>query len=296
MNSVDISHDGRYLVAGSDDMSVGLYDLEAGTKVNTYYNRAYGVDLVRFTHHNKCILCVSRRAQEHRIMYWSLHDNNILCSFLGHTEPITGIDLSPSNSTFLSSSGDGTTRIWDYTAKQSVIKFNRSRGGCFDNTGRVLACLFVKQGKSDDAQTASLDQMIHLFKTENFREKPFQTFTIENESQEIRQMKFSPNGKFLLLATGKDTLLLLNAHSGLIAQRLQASFNPSDLSTLPAIDFTPDSRFLISGSQNPQQNMFVWNLETYQQVPLMQFHLTNNGSHVRAVKFSHVHCLLATAC
>jgi len=38
-----------------------LYDLERGEKVNTYYSKRYGVDLVRFTHHNKTILCASKR-------------------------------------------------------------------------------------------------------------------------------------------------------------------------------------------------------------------------------------------
>ena len=64
-------------------------------KINTYYNKNYGVDLVRFTHHNKCILCASKRDSHYRIMYWSLHDNNILCSFIGHTDSITTIDLNP---------------------------------------------------------------------------------------------------------------------------------------------------------------------------------------------------------
>ena len=84
VNSIDISHDGKYLVAGSDDYSVGLYDLERGEKINTYYNKNYGVDLVKFTHHNKTILCASKRESHFRVMYWSLHDNNILCSFIGH--------------------------------------------------------------------------------------------------------------------------------------------------------------------------------------------------------------------
>ena len=89
INSVDISHDGKYLVAGCDDFSVSLFDLERGERVNTYYSKRYGVDLVKFTHHNKCILAASKRDTHYRIMYWSLHDNNILCSFIGHTDSIT---------------------------------------------------------------------------------------------------------------------------------------------------------------------------------------------------------------
>ena len=87
-------------------LSVSLYDLERGEKVNTYYSKRYGVDLVKFTHHNKCILAASKRDSHQRIMYWSLHDNNILCSFIGHSDMITQIDLNPADSTFVSCARD----------------------------------------------------------------------------------------------------------------------------------------------------------------------------------------------
>lgn len=108
-------------MAGCEDNSVSLYDLERGDKVNTYYSKRYGVDLVRFTHHNKCILCASKRDNNYRIMYWSLHDNNILCSFVGHTDQITHLDVNPLNSTFVSCSKDLTTRVWEYEKKQCLI-------------------------------------------------------------------------------------------------------------------------------------------------------------------------------
>ena len=144
MNSVDISHDGKYLVAGCEDFSVSLFDLERGEKVNTYYSKRYGVDLVRFTHHNMCILCASKRDNHNRIMYWSLHDNNILCTFIGHSDSITQIDLNPADSTFVSCAKDNTTRVWEYEKKQCKIRINKSSAACFDNTGMILACLYFK--------------------------------------------------------------------------------------------------------------------------------------------------------
>jgi len=144
INSVDISHDGRYLVAGCEDFSVSLYDLERGDKVNTYYSKRYGVDLVKFTHHNKCILAASKRDNHYRVMYWSLHDNVILCSFIGHTDSITSIDLNPADSTFVSQSKDNTTRVWEYEKKLCKIRITKSKASCFDNTGMILACLYSK--------------------------------------------------------------------------------------------------------------------------------------------------------
>ena len=56
--------------------------------------------------------------------------------------------------------------------------------------------------------------MIHLFNTENYKEKPFQTFTIEGESKEIKQMKFSPNGKYILLGTTNNVITLIDSFEG----------------------------------------------------------------------------------
>lgn len=83
-----------------------------------------------------------------RIMYWSLHDNNILCSFVGHTDSITHLDLNPLNSSFVSCSKDGSTRVWDYEKKQCLIRINKTKAACFDNTGNVLACVYLKDDKS----------------------------------------------------------------------------------------------------------------------------------------------------
>ena len=67
--------------------------------------------------------------------------------------------------------------------------------------------------------------MIHLFNTENYKDKPFQTFTIDNETKEIKSMRFSPNGKMILLGTIQNTLLLLDAFKGNILQRFEGNFS-----------------------------------------------------------------------
>ena len=149
---MDISHDGKYLVAGCEDFSVSLYNLESGEKINTYYSKRYGVDLVKFTHHNKCILAASKRDNHYRVMYWSLHDNNILCSFIGHTDSIISIDLNPADSSFVSQSKDNTTRVWEYEKKICKVRINKSKASCFDNTGMILACLFIKGSGKDMIQ------------------------------------------------------------------------------------------------------------------------------------------------
>jgi hypothetical protein len=46
----------------------------------------YGVELVRFTHHEQCVLCTSRppSAEDYAVRYLSLYDNQYLRFFAGH--------------------------------------------------------------------------------------------------------------------------------------------------------------------------------------------------------------------
>ena len=36
--------------------------------------------------------------------------------------------------------------------------------------------------------------------------------------------------------------------------------------------FSPDSKYVLCGSNNPNQNVFIWNIETGKEVKLINFH------------------------
>ena len=57
---------------------------------------------------------------------------------------------------------------------------------------------------------------MHLFKTENYEEKPFSIFSIEDPdfTAEIRQMKFSPDGLFIMLGSTENVICLIDSFDG----------------------------------------------------------------------------------
>lgn len=227
-------------------------------------------------------------------MYWSLHDNNILCSFIGHTDSITSIDLSPADSTFVSCSKDCTTRVWEYEKKICKIKISKSRAACFDNTGMILACLYIKDNKEQQAGKRQTIQQVHLFNTENYEERPFSIFSIDEQDStaEIKQMRFSPDGQLILLGSTENIILLIDSFDGKLKHKFTAQFNELATGQILEAGFSPDSRYLITGSENAKQKLYVWNIETGKELRLLDFHPTT----VSAVKFSHVYCMLITAC
>ena len=50
---------------------------------------------------------------DHAVRYHCIHDNTYLRYFRGHTDQVVDISVSPRTDQFLTSSVDGTTRMWD---------------------------------------------------------------------------------------------------------------------------------------------------------------------------------------
>lgn len=80
-------------------------------------------------------------------------------------------------------------------------------------------------------------------------------------------MKFSPNGKYILLGTRQNTLMLLDAFKGTMVQRFEGNFSGDPTLSIEC-GFSPDSKYVVSGSANSRQNLFLWNLDTGKEVAI----------------------------
>jgi hypothetical protein len=64
---------------------------------------------------------------------------------------------------------------------------------------------------------------VHLFNTENFEERPFSIFSIEDPEMlaEVKQIKFSPDGQFIMLGTTDNVITLIDSFEGKPKHRLR---------------------------------------------------------------------------
>lgn len=83
INCIDFSDDGSRVIS-CDDQVLNVYDTENGKKIKTLYNKVKEIDLVKFTHNNEAILCATKK--DNLILYWSIHDNEVVKIFKGHTD------------------------------------------------------------------------------------------------------------------------------------------------------------------------------------------------------------------
>ena len=75
-------------------------------------------------------------------------------------------------------------------------------------------------------------------------------------------MKFSPDGQFILLGTTENIIVLIDSFEGKLKHKFTGTFNELNTGQILEAGFSPDSRYLITGSESAKQKIVVWNIET----------------------------------
>eukprot|EP00960_Hanusia_phi_P030261 748476-Hanusia_phi.AAC.5 len=304
VTSIDFSKDGKFLVAASQDSGLRLYDaVETGNLIKTLYAKKLGISHVRFTHANSAVLCASSNRMDHTIRYWSMHDNRYLRHFKGHRQPVIGLHVSPADDTFLSASADGTVRLWDVRSDSctGVLRLPLASARpniAFDDKGLVFA--------------VTMNSTINLYSTKEYDKGPFSVFRIPMKCAfNARSMKFSSDGKYLLLAGGGDAMAAIDSFTGQAVE-----FRPSE----PFVDITDacmtpvfslvhphgacdssdqDCRYIVAGtSENNRENIAEGGLRVWKfafDTCVMVCKDIHQGP-VHCVECSPTHMLIATAC
>lgn len=278
INSIDFSDDGKYLVTGSDDESIHLYDCLEGNMVQKVFSNKYGVDNIVFTHENESVLYASNNKFDDSIRYLSLHDNQYIRYFKGHRARVVSLCMSPVDDTFISGSVDNTVMFWDLRSPnaQGKIDVRGSPAVAYDPKGLCFA-------------VASAINLIKMYDKRRFDQGPFAQFPIKSQSTlEFLNIKFSPGGQYISAMTN-ESLLLIDAYKGDKVAEF-TDFCNETLLNLEA-SFTPDEQYLISGSENGI--IHIWDSKSrFEKVTELKGH----AGPVRCVKFNPYYAMLASAC
>lgn len=111
--------------------------------------------------------------------------------------------------------------------------------------------------------------MLFIFKKISISKKrPFSSFTLPGNSLEFTGMKFTPDGKYILLATASNSHYLIDSFTGDQKAVYMGFLNGSQLSL--EASFTPDGQFVISGSEDG--NIYIWETLTGKQLCIWKGH------------------------
>ncbi|XP_057560754.1 WD repeat-containing protein 82 isoform X4 [Hippopotamus amphibius kiboko] len=234
INCFDFSPNGETVISSSDDDSIVLYDCQEGKPKRTLYSKKYGVDLIRYTHAANTVVYSSNKIDD-TIRYLSLHDNKYIRYFPGHSKRVVALSMSPVDDTFISGSLDKTIRLWDLRSPncQGLMHLQGKPVCSFDPEGLIFAA-------------GVNSEMVKLYDLRSFDKGPFATFKMQyDRTCEWTGLKFSNDGKLILISTNGSFIRLIDAFKGVVMHTFGGYAN-SKAVTLEA-SFTPDSQFIMIG-------------------------------------------------
>eukprot|EP00824_Muranothrix_gubernata_P009474 TRINITY_DN22080_c0_g1_i1.p1 TRINITY_DN22080_c0_g1~~TRINITY_DN22080_c0_g1_i1.p1 ORF type:complete len:315 (-),score=63.21 TRINITY_DN22080_c0_g1_i1:10-954(-) len=262
VNSIDFSDNGELFVTASDDESLHLYSCTQGTFKKKVLSRKYGVDLVRFTHHDMAVLVASKNNWDDSLRYHSLHDNRYLRYFQGHRDRVVSLEMSMRDDLFLSGSLDQTVRLWDLKTNvcQGLLRVNGQPAVGIDPQGLVFA--------------VAASNAVNLFDIRAHDKGPFDKFVLPSPHVNYVGLKFGPDGKTILLTTATGGLILLDAFKG---NKIQEFPGLASNGTVPGrvATYSPDAQFVLCGSDDG--TVHVWSTLTGHEVAVWRGHIGHVG-------------------
>eukprot|EP01118_Nematostelium_gracile_P020535 TRINITY_DN9983_c0_g1_i1.p1 TRINITY_DN9983_c0_g1~~TRINITY_DN9983_c0_g1_i1.p1 ORF type:complete len:354 (-),score=88.68 TRINITY_DN9983_c0_g1_i1:5-961(-) len=275
INSLDFYKDGELLITSSDDESMALYSCTEGKRTRMIYSKKYGVDLVRFTHHPNTVICASKNEWDESLRYLSLHDNKYLRYFKGHRDKVVSLAMSPKDDMFISGSLDNTIRLWDLNTNSCQGLLRRKGRPCvsFDPAGLIFA-------------VATAINVVKLYDLRSFDKGPFSTFLLDKVNPiEWSGLKFSNDGKYILLSTTNGQIFLIDSFTG---EHKQTYYGGPR--TMNEASFSPDGQFVLGGCDDG--SIHVWEAMSGREVAVWKGH----AGPVGVVQFNPKLLMVASGC
>lgn len=245
VTNLDISYDGLYLLS-ADQEAFGLWDLTVGEPVGFWRIDESSIRDIAVSNKGLAILIGKSNG---KVMYIEPQTGRRL-EFLGHSEKINSVDLSPNGNYALTGGNDYVAYLWDTRTGQIVYTFR--------HTSRVSTVLLDEYGRY--ALTAdSKDQAIIWDLTTGLKTSELEYF----ERQKILTAgKFSRDGKYLLTGSPSRSLDLWDVVSGERVKQYKVGIRPE--ATMPTamvhgVDYLDEQQMMSLSSSGYAE---VWNLPT----------------------------------
>jgi WD40 repeat protein len=245
--SVSFSPDGRFVLSGSKDDTLRLWEVASGECQRVFKGHSEDITSVAFSPDGLCALSGS---EDNTMRLWNISSGECQRVFKGHSKDITSVAFSPDGSFALSGSEDDTLRLWDAERGECLRVFEGHSHDVadYDFGNRFVSVAFSPDGRY--ALSGVKDGTIRLWDVESGN--CLRVF--EEHSAWVNSVAISPDGRFALSGSADNIMRLWDISSGKSLRAFMGhvcdtesedSFSGRHFTT---IAFSPDGRFALSDS------------------------------------------------
>lgn len=243
VTALAISPDGTRVLVGTQDGTLGLYDLSTGDQIR--YTRphseringiAFSFDGTRFGTVSDDRYAYVREVSTGNLISTVRHSSSFTTTIV--YSPINCIAFAPDSYKFVTGGDDNFARIWDGTNSINL-----------SHTGDVLSVAYRPNGS--EVLTAALGQSIRRWNTSNgaFVE------TVVTTANQVNQLLVTPDGDGIIAALNGSTAKLWDLDTGVLLQNYQGHTAP-----VLSIAYAPNNERVYTASSDA--SLRVWGTES----------------------------------
>ncbi len=236
VQDVDISPDDRYILAGSTDATVRLWDRATGQEVRRFVGHRGDVQSVAFSPDGTRAVS---GAAEYAAILWNIATGEQIFTFLGHTAPIRAVGFSPDGRYVVSASSDETLIIWDTTTGERVRTL-------IGHDLSVLSAIWSPDGRY--ILSGAEDGRVFLWSAADGSIARI----LDGHESSALDVAFSPDGRLAASASSDTTVILWDVETGAIVNRLRGRSG-----AVNSVRFTADGMRILSATIDGV--LHIWN-------------------------------------
>ncbi len=235
VTSVAVTPDGKYVVSGSGDKTLRLWELATGQEVRRFTGHEGSVTSVAVTPDGKYVVSGS---DDKTVRLWELATGKEGGRFTGHDDSVWSLAVTPDGQYVVSGSGDKTVRVWDLATGQEVQRFT-------GHEGSVFSLAVTPDGQY--VVSGSGDKTVRVWDLATGQE--VRRFT--GHERWVNSVAVTPDGRYVVSGSGDRTVRVWDLATG---QEVRRFTGHSDYVNSVAV--TPDGKYVVSGSED--KTIRVW--------------------------------------
>lgn len=236
--SISVSPDSAFLVSGSWDTSVRLWNITTLQTIKVLRGHSDFVTSVSFSYDGALIVSGDIGGI---ICIWNAKNGSQIRKLKGHSSAITSITFSPHDIYILSSSADRTMRLWNTNSGTHHMTL-------MGHSKEVISASFSPDGAY--IVSVSLDCTVKIWDAKTHIQQ-----SSKRKAQDIINITLviSPNGQYVASATADHTIELWDSFKGSYLRMLKGHSG-----RVYSISFSQNSSQLVSGSAD--NSVRLWNI------------------------------------
>ena len=227
VNSVAVSADGRFIVSGSDDNTIKVWNIQERREECTFTGHTSDVSSVAVSADGRFIVSGS---EDNTIKVWNIQERREECTFTGHTNYVLSVAVSADGRFIVSGSDDNTIKVWNIQERREECTFT-------GHTNVVLSVAVSADGRF--IVSGSEDNTIKVWNIQERREEC--TFT--GHTNAVSSVAVSADGRFIVSGSEDNTIKVWN-----IQERREECTFTGHTSAVSSVAVSADGRFIVSGS------------------------------------------------